>query len=343
MTKKFITLTELADSLNLSKQLIKVVLAGKGDEFGISRLTQETIIKKAQELGFEYQKKYYFDSIEIKTISLITSAYLNSFHIELIKCLKNNLSKEKINFTIQFINKDKENYDLEKLLFYFVKAKISGIINTVNFSDISVFEFFKNEDIILFQILNECEREDVAFIGYDCEKMMNEVLNYLIDKGHKKIAFICYNENNSLSSKVFYAYKNFLEKTDLYNEFYYKKFNFESYHQEILKFLKECKEYKLMPTCIILPDENAVLKLFDACKELKINLPSQLSIISLSDSEVLKYLNPPVTSVSIPVISIAEKTSEYLIKNLRTSKEPEKVHLKFETNLILRNSVLQVQ
>ncbi|MCX7954780.1 MAG: LacI family transcriptional regulator [Bacteroidales bacterium] len=338
MAKSYVTLSELAEALNLSKQLVKIVVSGQGDEFGISKITQETIIKKAQELGFEYPEKYLYYKSEIRSVSFLTSPYLNCFYLELFELLRKKFIKENINFLIQFID---NNNNEKKLISFLLKSKISAVIIDINYFDEAIYDLFKSEDIITIQILNEIKYTNVSFIGIDCEKMMNEVLNYIIDKGHKKIAFINYTNNNSMNLINFIIYKKILEEKDLYNEYYYRSYDQENYFAEILKFLRECKAYKVMPTCIIVPDENAVLKLFDACKELKITIPSQLSVFSLFDSKIFNYLNPQITSVSMPVITMANKIYEYILKELRTTKKDEYINLKMEANLILRSSVLQ--
>jgi Transcriptional regulators len=97
-----------------------------------------------------------------------------------------------------------------------------------------------------------------------------------------------------------------------------------------------------MPTAIFLANNQLTLFLIEICKEFKINIPKDLSIVSFDDIEAFRFNNPPITGVVQPIESIAYSAVSELIKIIKKTKSEksfELAQIKLETNLVIRSSV----
>ena len=65
----------------------------------------------------------------------------------------------------------------------------------------------------------------------------------------------------------------------------------------------------------------------DCCNDRKIRVPEDLRLIFFEDSDILKYNKPPLSSMDVPSMEMAEKALEIL---LLTWEQPVGIPLRIE-------------
>ncbi len=111
---KKVSINDIAEMLGVSKTLVSIVLNGKGDQLGISKNTQEKVIKLAQELN--YKPNPFARELRVgksNTLALIVSDISNSFYAKIARYVEEICSKE--NYNLIICNSD-ENEEKEKKL-----------------------------------------------------------------------------------------------------------------------------------------------------------------------------------------------------------------------------------
>lgn len=93
--------------------------------------------------------------------------------------------------------------------------------------------------------------------------------------------------------------------------------------------LKDCT------ACVCYNDEVAV-KLVNICKASGVQVPEELSVVGIDDSDLAVYCDVPLTSVKNPVDELAKKIAVNILALLEGKKVSESVELKPE--LVVRNS-----
>ncbi len=118
---------------------------------------------------------------------------------------------------------------------------------------------------------------------------------------------------------------------------------------EVVKYVSEEAGYQaartlLMtgdrPTAIFAFNDTIALGVYQAAEELGMAIPGDLSVVGFDDSEVAKYLNPPLATVWQPAYEKGLKAAEILINSLnRPAQAPvENPSLLLPGKLLLRGS-----
>jgi DNA-binding LacI/PurR family transcriptional regulator len=94
------------------------------------------------------------------------------------------------------------------------------------------------------------------------------------------------------------------------------------------------------PTAIFAFNDTIALGVYQAAEELGLAIPGDLSVIGFDDSEVAKYLNPPLTTVWQPAYEKGLKAAEILINalNRKAKIEEESASLLLPGKLLIRGS-----
>ncbi len=92
------------------------------------------------------------------------------------------------------------------------------------------------------------------------------------------------------------------------------------------------------PTAIIASDSVIGLEVFKVCRELKLAIPDDLSLVSFHDADWTSVTTPPVTVVRQPVYELGETAARLLIGRLNgTASEASRIVL--QTEVVERDSV----
>jgi LacI family transcriptional regulator len=346
-TLKKVSLSDIAQQLGVSKTLVSMVINGKGDENGISKTTQERVINLANELN--YKPNQFARGLRMgksNTIGLVVSDISNSFYARIARYVEDYCSQEDYNLII--CNSD-ENAEKEKrIINNLLDKQVDGLIISSTIENTDHLSLLNNENVpfvLVDRIYSSFPSHHVIVNNFQGAK---EATIHLIQNGHKNIAcFTISPAHISTQVERFQGYKAALEENFInFNEFYYKVIPRDNIYQAIYNALKEWQLNNLIPSAIFLSNNQLTLFLLTICKELKINIPQKLSVISFDDIEAFRFNSTPITSIVQPVESIAFNAVKELIKLIKKTKTMDEEvilnQVSLETNLILRDSVAKL-
>jgi LacI family transcriptional regulator len=82
---------------------------------------------------------------------------------------------------------------------------------------------------------------------------------------------------------------------------------------------------------------------FEACREVGLHVPEDVSVISVDDSDITRAMTPPVTVVAQRPTEIGRRAVELLERRLQSPRvEIEPEHSVIDVDLIARKSVASV-
>jgi LacI family transcriptional regulator len=178
--------------------------------------------------------------------------------------------------------------------------------------------------------------ENGYFVNYNDELTAYNATKYLIELGHKKIATISGLINSYPSRKRFDGYYKALSDYNLvFSPDYVKTGNWEyesGYTQG--KLLLQSKE---PPTAILGMNDLMAAGVLEACRELGLTVPDDISVMGIDDREMSFYLSPSLTTMKIPLTqmgSLSMDTLDKLVKGEEV-KRPEMLGCE----LVIRKSV----
>lgn len=223
----------------------------------------------------------------------------------------------------------------------------------------SVLEAFLNSNlngVIIMSdvengIIDEILQRGISIVGIDssCDKIDNirynryqagcNAMQYLISSGHKDIAYIGSNiyPRNVWEVGRFDAYKKMLSTHNL------------PIHQDWIIDCKWQREtcYNLVkqlltsshrPSALFVASDHMAIAAMSAINDCKLKIPEDISIIGITDIEVSKYLNPPLTTIKIPQEEIGVIAAQTLLARINGDKTVAK-QIYIPTELIERKSV----
>ena len=332
---------ELAKKLNLSITTVSRALGGYSD---VSDKTRERIKKYATK--YKYTPNPYASVLatgKTKTVGYVFPIYGNNTStlnqgnfFQFISGMSDELFSESIQLQILFAKSEEEEIKAyEKLIF---EQKIENI----------VLQNIRTNDKRI-QMLNKYKINFVAWgktksskkfswVDLDNKEAIENIINYLIKKNHKHIAYINISEKYNFASERKSSFLKTLKKNKIkFNKNYYTSIKLEEPEKsfEIVKNLLS-KNKKI--TSIICSTEFSALSAIKACNFLNLKIGKDISIITFDGPIVRDLSTPPITAASFPVKELGKRAI-----NILFNKNSNNDNFLAKTEIIERGSVHTVK
>lgn len=177
------------------------------------------------------------------------------------------------------------------------------------------------------------------YVGIHYRFGVSKALNYLVDLGHREIAFIGGKHESDFGDSRYKAYKDFMEKDCIFNwdYVYLDSFNAEAGYQLMHQLLQSDKH----PTACFVASDTMATGVMRALYEEGIKVPEDMSIIGFNDLPTTKYMNPPLTTVKIPIEEVADAIIDTIINRIKSNRHIGRTVL-IPTQLIIRDSCQEI-
>lgn len=332
-----VTLKDIARLANVSTATVSKVVNHKDESF--SKETIDRIRKIMDEM--DYHPNYIARGLVTKKtnmLGLILPDITNPFFPEIARGVEDTASLYGYNLILCNTDDDEKK---EREYFRYLKEKcVDGIIYT---SAVNLIE--KNIEILMgykipFVLLDRfAQIPDAPYIHTDSEKGMYDIVKYLIQNGHEKIAHISGPVGDITSQQRKNGYIKALEECGievdnlLIGEGNYK-----------IKSGKECMEKLLKSglefTAVACANDLMAIGALEVLKYRGIKVPDEISVTGYDDIYIASIISPKLTTVVQPKYDMGRICTEALIKLVRGEKlEHSKILL--EHSLAVRESVLK--
>lgn len=294
-----VTIKEIADSLNLSSATVSRALRND-TTLSIAQETKARIFMAAENMGYVIKEK------------------------------KSTAAKPKYTFTILHKQQTFRN-QIDSSYYYSVRtgiedacAKYSCICNFATMESLSslplqpdgiiiVGNYPKQQFQQIVQLFPNIPAITVGIISYFPEKIdhithnnydsLNLALNYLFEKGHKKIGYLGIKE--APETEHFGSRKDAFQKIMTQHNAFHPEWIYESEHgkdrvERGYSTMKEWIQKKApLPTAIFCANDPVALGAIKALFEANIHIPEDISIIAHDGSYPTQYSMPPLTTVDV--------------------------------------------
>ncbi|MFA9397585.1 MAG: LacI family DNA-binding transcriptional regulator [Clostridiaceae bacterium] len=188
-----------------------------------------------------------------------------------------------------------------------------------------------NEEVDIPCVIFGKTEYDIDCIDINNRKGMYDATKYLIDLGHKDIAFVKINEYEDFSTERFEGYVEALKDNNLQVKDEYI-FNSENniYAGEQIgdKIFKTTKV-----SAIICSSDLLAIGVITSAKNLNIDIPKDISIIGFDGVYLNKMVIPHLTTVVQPVYDIGKNLAEVLLNRINNNDLP-KSEIVYELELL---------
>ncbi|MBO5460926.1 MAG: LacI family DNA-binding transcriptional regulator [Ruminococcus sp.] len=290
------------------------------DHPSISDDTKEKVRRAMAELGYEPNpSNVCTPSQNIKTIGIIMppsqkEVYENSFYLEMIRGISS-FCNQKQYTTIIVTGKDEEE------LFTSIQAivqreAVDGFILLYSKINDAVSNYLYNEGL-LYVLIGKAEQYANQTIYIDNDNLLagKEACEYLIDMGHRDIAYIGKPFNLLFSADRKAGYQLALVSHNIpVNPDYCIEVT-----ENPAKRLETMQEFLTRPnrpSAIIVSDDILALTLEFVCMNLGISIPEDLSIVSFNNSLVARLTSPALTSVDTHSFQLGIEAASQIINHI---------------------------
>lgn len=178
-------------------------------------------------------------------------------------------------------------------------------------------------------------------INYNDEEASYHITKYLINCGHQKIAVISGLEDSIPSKKRLKGYYRALAEHEIeINKSIIKTGDWEL--ESGLKWSKELLKNPNKPTAIVALNDLMAAGAIKGSHELGLNVPEDISIVGFDNREFCTYLNPKITTMSIPLHEMGGKSMEVLNSLINNNENTTTRDINLKCKLIIRDSVMNI-
>lgn len=259
-----------------------------------------------------------------KTIGVITTYISDYIFPSIIRGIESRLNEDNYSLLLASTNNDvaQEKKALEMMLSYGVDGLIieptkSNLYNP----NIAYYLSFKEQEIPIIMINAFYEEIDLPFLCLDDVQSSYLATKELITMGHSQIGLIA--KMDDLQGK--YRMKGYIKalgeaKLRFYPEQIFS-FNTET-KQTLSTDLKDFleKNHDTL-TAIVCYNDEVGLEVVNACRQLDISIPEELSIIGQDNSYIAKNANIKLTTLTHPQETMGRDAADWVIKKLQGKKD----------------------
>lgn len=216
---------------------------------------------------------------------------------------------EKNGYDITFINAQVRNN-----MTYLEHSRYRGVdgvvIACVDFYDKDVIDLV-NSDLPIVTIDHVFDNR-ISVVS-DNIGGMRDLINFVYEKGHRKIAYI-YGDNTAVTQNRVASYYNTMKSLDVdVNDDYLCESSYRN-PKKAAEITKQLMTMKDRPTCIIYPDDYSCIGGLNAISELGLSVPRDVSVAGYDGLYVSQIIDPKLTTVAQDTAEIGRVAAQELIK-----------------------------
>ncbi len=222
---------------------------------------------------------------------------------------------EEQGYDITFINST-HNHNMTYLEHSKYRGVDGVVIACVDFFDPQVMDLIRS-DIPVVTIDHVFDYR-IAVLS-DNIQGMHDLVEYVCDKGHKKVAYIAGDDTSVTKNRVGSFYRSMEKKgIDIPDEYVL----YSSYRNPELAYDRTKKLLALSdrPTCIMYCDDYSALGGINAIREAGLNIPDDISIVGYDGSYITQILEPKLTTLKQDTERIGRVAAEKLIHLIENPK-----------------------
>ncbi len=323
----------MAELLGLSTATVSRAL---NDSYEISQKTKDKVNALAKELN--YEPNPFASSLrqhKSKTIALIIPEISSIFFSQITKGVEAISNHKGYHVIICCSN---ESYDTEKnIVKHLISGRVDGILLSASantFSSEHMDRFIERKiPVVLFDRI--LDRLNVASVtSNDYESSFSATL-HLINKGCQKIAFLKLGSSLSNIEKRHKGYLDALNQHKLNSNksLALELSNDKKENLELIKIFIKTHQ----PDAIFASVEHLAFSTYDACKELRLRIPTDIKVLAYSNLEIARHLSPPLTTIVQPAYEMG-KNAAIILLNQINKKSTDNGNIVISSELVLRES-----
>jgi len=332
-----VSMKDIAARCNVSVATVSKAL---NDQTDIGEATRNLIKQTAKEMGYfpnsqaralRTNRSY---NIGVLFVDEGHSGLAHDYFANVLDSFKSAVEEQ--GYDLTFINCSKKRSERMSYLEHTRYRGFDGVaIACINFQDPEVIEL-ANSDIPLVTIdYTFNNRSSVVSNNY--AGMIN-LVSYVVEKGHKKIAYVC-GDDNGVTKNRLAAFYHVLEENNITIPDDYVRYCAYRDVVNTERITDELLESKNVPTCILFSDDHSALGGVKSIRKHGLMIPDDISIAGYDGISFASKIDPEMTTIGQDTVSIGRNAADKLISLIERPKSTAEEQIMVEGSLIKGKTV----
>jgi DNA-binding LacI/PurR family transcriptional regulator len=306
-----VTITDVAREANVSRATVSRVISRKP-------ITSEDVTGRVlaaiEKLG--YQPNLVARSLRVqqsKIIGLIISDIQNPFYTGLVRAVEDTAYKN--NFLVFLCNSDE---DIEKEILYLklmIAEKVAGVVITPTQERNNPSRMLLEAGVPVVAVDRSIKDLDVDSVVVDNYKVAYELVEHLIQDGHRQIAIVSGPSTITTSRERLEGYTQALSDHGLaVNPLFIRQglpkeeFGYRA--------VRDMLELEQPPAALFLVNNLLTLGALRAIREKGLRIPDDIALVAFDDINWTSFVSPPLTVAVQPTYELGRRATELLINRI---------------------------
>lgn len=328
------TIKEIAKSAGVSYSTVSRAL---NNQKGVRADVRELIRKISKDTGyFPHSSAKALVKNRVGILGIIITrtgefAFQNPYYSQVLMGISEVAMNHDYNLMLS-INEKKSYIDL-----YF-RRLVDGIIMIGNRLDDKLLVDLEEKKVpsVLIPGLLPDSKIDIPSVNSENSKSVYRAVDYLLNLGHRKIAFILGAMNSKYSVERFQAFQLSFKKFGLtYDPKYIVESDFSK--TDGFRMMGRLLDLPDPPSAVICINDSVTPGALGQIGTRGLRIPEDISVVAIGSSDLLDLYQPALTTIKISAVQIGQTASEMLIQLIENGHCPEK-HVVIPSELIIRDS-----
>lgn len=331
------TLKAIAKQLGVSVTTVSRALNGKAEQYGISKKTEEAVLRAAKKLHFSPDPVARGLRLnQTLSIGLLIPDIANPYFAEIAKNVE--MAARRGGYSVILCD-SQENTNLEVESLALLRGrKVDGLVIAPVGQSARHLEELQDGGLPVVVIDRHFPRLKLPYVVSDNYKGALEATNHLIDHGHRTIACVQGLARTSPNRDRVRGYQASLKKHGIAADASLvvgSGFGEENGYVHAKLLLKKKRDI----TAILALSNLIALGILRALSEDRLKVPGDISIICFDDQPYCAYLNTPMTTVDQDNEQMGQIAVRLLLEQIQSPGKPTGAGIMLPTRLIERASV----
>ncbi len=331
-----VSLKDIAKECNVTVATVSKALNDKSD---IGSNMKEYIKETAKKMGYYPNsaaralktKKSY--SIGILFVDGTNSGITHDFFSQLLEVFKD--AVERRGYDIAFVNRYMGVHTKSFLQHCRYRAFDGVLIACVDFTKPQVLELVKSD--IPTVTIDHIYPEHTSILS-DNTHGMEDLLSFIIEKGHEKIAYI-YGQESAVTQVRLSSFKECLSHRKISIPEEYLLQGIYNDGRKAAELTMQLMKLPAPPTCIVYSDDVAAIGGMAKLQEMGYRIPEDIAIAGYDGVKVSQLIYPKLTTIKQDVETMGKEAAEKLIALIENSEEQGEKLTYIKSKLVKGESV----
>lgn len=336
--EKKVTIQDIADTLNLSRNTVSKALNGKS----VPARTRNAVLNAAIEMGYKgYKLAASSDGAlgQRRFVILSTRLLLNmNYYILVLRGMEENLLDYDVDL-VQFRITNQASFS--KFKHYLSSSKVDGIVCMEFFEPKYIAELLELETALVFldfPLYNSTLRGKYDIILPESQDAIkNFCMDMIRESNCRTFGFV----GDYLHCRSFYERFTGMREALFFSsipvDLHYSILNDDSMPYDSEALANEIHNLSALPDCFVAANDTIAINLLKALKSLKISVPKDVKVIGFDNVADAKSCTPPLTSVNVNKSMLGKRIIGLLMDRIANPMQANQI-IHISSKLVIRSS-----